>query len=141
MAGNYKTARDWKCTVCATTFQSRQKSDYCSGKCKEQSARDTKGYWYTKKHNLKKYGLTIEDYHFMLEAQAYSCGSCGTTEPGGKGWHIDHDHTCCPESARSCGKCIRGILCHSCNISLGALNEDVEKILALAEYVQRGGAI
>ena len=32
--------------------------------------------------------------------------------------HIDHDHTCCP-GRRSCGKCVRGILCARHNLLIG----------------------
>jgi hypothetical protein len=37
---------------------------------------------------------------------------------GATGFVIDHDHNCCHGGA-SCGKCIRGILCSACNLSLG----------------------
>lgn len=33
---------------------------------------------------------------------------------------IDHAHTCC-EGRRSCGSCIRGMLCNGCNMALGAV--------------------
>ena len=44
----------------------------------------------------------------------------------GQGPQIDHDHRCCPGS-ESCGKCIRGILCSSCNTGLAG----TERILAV----------
>lgn len=38
---------------------------------------------------------------------------------------IDHDHRCCP-GERSCGKCIRGVLCTRCNTYLGHLEQLLE---------------
>jgi len=64
---------------------------------------------------LARYGLTIDAYRDMLESQGGVCAICGSSEPRGKGrWHIDHDHRCCPGD-RSCGQCIRGLLCFLCN--------------------------
>ena len=60
-----------------------------------------------------RYGLSIDDYNAKLLAQGGRCASCGTTEPGGSGsFHVDHDHRCCP-GRRSCGKCVRDLLCRA----------------------------
>jgi len=51
------------------------------------------------------------------------CALCNKRFYTGRGrtrsaFTIDHDHTCC-HGGTSCGQCIRGILCSSCNMSLG----------------------
>jgi hypothetical protein len=44
---------------------------------------------------------------------------CRTPFEQGQLIHVDHDHACCREKNRSCGECLRGLLCHACNIALG----------------------
>ncbi len=85
--------------------------------------------------NVKKYGITIDQYHEMLEKQNYSCKICGLKESTyRKRLSIDHDHLCCP-GVKSCGKCIRGLLCHYCNMGLGSFKDDVSLIKKAIEYL------
>lgn len=81
---------------------------------------------YGRERALKsRYGLTPEDYNQILAKQDYKCAICGTTKPGGNGrFHVDHDHKCCPEEKKSCGRCIRGLLCSRCNLNLGIYEND-----------------
>lgn len=87
-----------------------------------------------------KYHITPEQFDAMLEAQGGCCAICGTDEPGGRTnqWHIDHDHSCCPKPAQSCGKCLRALLCHRCNISLP---DSMEKVLQMMRYLQDHGSV
>lgn len=76
----------------------------------------------------QNYNMTHEDYEARLAAQNYSCGLCG--KPAGeKRLHVDHDHACCP-GKRSCGSCVRGLLCGACNGRLGWLETKRELIAA-----------
>lgn len=66
-----------------------------------------------------RYNLTAEAYDALLAAQGGVCAICGQCETATRlgrvlPLSVDHDHACCP-SSRSCGRCVRGLLCRSCN--------------------------
>ncbi|MGW0186850.1 endonuclease domain-containing protein [Streptomyces sp. NPDC003362] len=64
---------------------------------------------------LAKYSINRTQYEMLLEAQGGGCAICGTRQcSSGNRLAVDHDHSCCP-GERSCGRCIRGLLCQNCN--------------------------
>lgn len=83
-----------------------------------------------------RYSLTREDLIQMwTNAQCMNPG-CGTRE----NLHVDHDHSCCDYSFDtkhkvSCGKCVRGLLCRTCNLGLGYMQEDPRRIKGLLVYL------
>jgi hypothetical protein len=71
----------------------------------------------------------------MLLMQGGRCATCPQIAAKSKRrLHVDHDHTCCP-GTESCGRCIRGLLCGSCNAALGHARDDVTRLRSLAAYV------
>src|ERR1700744_5420538 len=72
-----------------------------------------------RKSRISSYGLTHAQFDRLLAAQQHACGMCHEPFEEGQLIHVDHDHACCQRKNRSCGKCIRGLLCHTCNIALG----------------------
>lgn len=85
-----------------------------------------------------RFNLSDVDLVELHLPKNYACENlgCGSTE----NLHMDHDHGCCPREkggSRSCGRCVRGWLCRTCNIGLGMLQENPRKIQGLLEYVAR----
>ena len=72
-----------------------------------------------RKYRISSYGLSQEQFDRLLAAQLQTCGMCHEPFEQGQLIHVDHDHACCQRKNRSCGGCIRGLLCHTCNIALG----------------------
>lgn len=138
-----KTATERHCPRCNTTKPADQFSataPYCRP-CMADWMRDhrkERPALQTRIERLRNYGITQEQFDAMFEAQGKRCKICGRTTPGGTGaggWHVDHDHACCSARKRSCGKCLRGILCSNCNVGIGNLQDDPEIILAALQYV------
>lgn len=48
---------------------------------------------------------------------------------------VDHNHKCCPNPNKTCGLCIRGLLCYSCNYGLGQFKDSVSNLLNAASYL------
>lgn len=86
-----------------------------------------------------RYGLSDETFMEMMKPNNRRCANpgCGSVER----LHVDHDHSCCPpgkfvqSSKVSCGECVRGWLCRSCNTSLGLMQESPERIRGLLTYL------
>ena len=94
------------------------------------------------KQNIKLYGITLEQFEALLEVQDSQCAICSR-----KFWkecsapNIDHDHSCCDKQRSSCGKCIRGLLCSSCNVGLGSFRDEPGLLTKGAKYLRSGNLI
>lgn len=77
----------------------------------------------------RRYNLDEESAYILAEKVAYKCDCCGFTYDDNckRKLHIDH----CHKTGR-----VRGILCHSCNISLGLLNESITRVNLLLNYIK-----
>lgn len=81
--------------------------------------------------HLKKYGISIDEYHVLLSQQSNSCAICKTTKPTGnstKYFYVDHNHLT--------GK-VRGLLCYYCNLALGMLKDNIESAYNLVAYIEK----
>jgi hypothetical protein len=89
---------------------------------------------YERKRSLAKYGLTIEEYKFMLELQEGTCTICKTS-PIENGLFsatlvVDHDH--------ETGK-VRALLCNGCNQGLGMFKDNPNILDLAAAYLRLHG--
>lgn len=82
---------------------------------------------------MRCYKLTVERKEQMIAAQGGACAICHEIPDV---WMVDHDHACCP-GEKSCGQCVRGLLCHHCNIALAWLRDRPEIASSAAEYLCR----
>ena len=82
---------------------------------------------YDRRHHIKHlYGLTEVRYQEMFEAQDGRCAICGRSEDVRLA--VDHD--------AKTGE-VRGLLCKACNLGIGSLDHDPERLRLAAEYLQR----
>lgn len=81
-----------------------------------------------------RFGITVDDYNRMLDEQGHVCAVCGEIETvvDHRGrirmLSVDHDH----ETGE-----VRGLLCFSCNVGIGAFKEQRSLIEAAAHYLKQ----
>lgn len=92
----------------------------------------------SKKNRAQKlksnYKITPEILEKMLGQQGHGCAICAS-EIGTLTAQVDHDHSCCAGKV-TCGNCVRGLLCVSCNTGIGLLKDSVENLSAAIRYLQ-----
>lgn len=78
-----------------------------------------------RKRSLKnRYNISLKEYDKILKEQKYVCKICGCKDT--KKLSVDHNH----ETGE-----VRGLLCHSCNTSLGLLKENSLIMIKMVKYI------
>lgn len=76
----------------------------------------------------RKYGLSKQQWEKLFLEQRRRCGICERRDSGSKyGWATDH----CHENGQ-----VRGILCHGCNLGLGAFRDNIAALEAAIGYLR-----
>lgn len=66
--------------------------------------------------------VSRERFRSMFLAQSGLCALCDDHYAD----NIDHDHSCC--GAASCGRCVRGLVCVTCNNTLALVRDSKERL-------------
>jgi hypothetical protein len=136
------------CTVCKqpkplSAFSPLHRGkDGCQPKCKECRNRQTRQYFADHKQDVLLqqrlyrarmghrrrlfYGLTTLQFDAMTLKQGGKCAIC-QRGPTHKSLCVDHNH--------KTGK-VRGLLCHRCNLALGAFDDDPAVLLRVISYLK-----
>jgi 5-methylcytosine-specific restriction endonuclease McrA len=78
-------------------------------------------------HHLKRnYGITLDTYNQMLDAQGGRCAICGNTKDS-RNLAVDHNH--------DTGK-VRKLLCQACNKGLGHFGDSPEILREAVAYLE-----
>lgn len=107
----------YKITTCAIVGCDRP--HYANAMCQRHSSK------------ASKYHLTAIQLQALLLVDR--CAVCSDPLHDGNR-AIDHDHSCCP-GAKSCGECIRGVLCMKCNAGIGYFDNRPGVLMAAIEYL------
>lgn len=96
---------------------------YCSPDCKEKAYADS--------YYKRTYGISLEEYNNLKEAQGERCAVCG-----GEGFRmhkgikdclvVDHCHQ---------GGHVRGLLCNNCNRALGLFQDSIDNLKKAIGYL------
>lgn len=112
---------------CNFHYRLEKKKDPEYAKILQQRQKKYQTKEYQRVTRLKSYGLTEEDYQKLCISQRGLCDIC-KMPPLEKGvLHIDHCH--------ETGK-VRGLLCRSCNMSLGNLKHSLSIIDSSIRYLK-----
>ena len=120
------------CTSCEKelTEDCFHKRTYSSGniglqpKCKECSSKKRATYYRPHDYMRRKFNLSESEYEELMKHN--NCQVCGRDISNKK--CIDHCHS---------KEKIRGVLCNNCNTALGLVNDDVQILSKLIQYLEQ----
>jgi hypothetical protein len=129
-----------RCRICGETkaltefHRNRTTPDGRESQC-QPCAHHYRTMGYTRGRRLRKrFGITPEQYDWMLQAQGGICAICGQEETApyikdGRSRHlaVDHDHKT---------RVLRGLLCRSCNTGLGSFGDDIPRLRSAIRYLE-----
>ena len=135
-----KTCRKCKQAKATSEFSKTKRSadglQWWCRTCMRESARN----WARKNRarrpedrRLSRYSLTPADYLALINSTNGACPIClddFNMDDFNKTPVTDHDHSCC-SGATTCGKCVRGLLCRQCNLTLGRFENGPDPVAML----------
>lgn len=110
---------------------------YCK-ECREFIPGQILTYEKTREYTRRwKYKLEPLDIETILIQQNFMCAIPMCKTPIDiSSMHVDHDHMCCNnKNKQTCGKCVRGFLCNSCNTGLGRFRDDPDFLKEAFNYI------
>ena len=123
---------DWYCRDCRKRVSREHRRNHV------EAARARYADWYSnnkqhkstysKKHNLSRYGISTDDYQLVCKKQKNKCAICKREPNKNKALGVDHCHKT---------GVIRGLLCDSCNLSLGGFKDSVEILKSAIAYLEK----
>jgi hypothetical protein len=93
-----------------------------------------------------RYGITEDQYDFLLAQQDYACYLCGLGEAvphhaTGKLMRlgVEHSHACTSghDPEKACPACIRGLTCYNCNHMVAKAERSPRLAARFADYLER----
>ncbi len=125
---SWKLPREMVCDNCCKEFTCKNPKLGSDGKvrCLKCNAKN--------RQLLHRYGISLVDYKHMLDQQNNACAICKRTvlRKNREYLCIDHDHLK--------GK-VRGLLCDSCNTTIGQFGENRKLMRSASSYLLRHSAI
>lgn len=119
------TRTEKRCTTCGEVKPMAE--FYADGRSRDKRQSSCKTCFGPYQRNIRlkrKYGLTAKEYDAMLAGQDGRCAICGSSER----LVLDHDHV---------SGATRQFLCDPCNVVLGRVKDDPQRLRAAADYIER----
>ena len=124
-----------KCITCGEAT-SEPRADYCKTCWLNREVEGRKTTY--RKYRLKSwFKLSLDEYDKMLKKQDNKCAICLIDQSElSKSLSVDHDRSCCP-GEKSCGECIRGLLCSNCNFAIGQFKDNETTMKSAIKYIRK----